>query len=204
MEELATPYFQFNAAGYEITFASPAGGPIPVDSGSLRDPFFTEDSKKFLHDADAIDMLSHTKKLADLATGDYDVLYLTGGHGCCIDFINDGSVKNAIESTHSTGKIVAAVCHGLIALADCVKPDGSTPFVKDMTVTGFSDAEEEMVGGTERVPFLIETRFVEQGAKFEKAKAPFGSHVCVDGNLVTGQNPASSLAVAEKVVEMVA
>jgi len=204
MEELATPYFQFKTAGYEVAIASPAGGPTPVDSDSLRDPFFTEDAKKFLHDADAMDMLSHTKKLADLTTGDYDVLYLTGGHGTCIDFINDTNIKSAIESTHSTGKIVAAVCHGVIALAECVKPDGSTPLVRGMTVTGFSDAEEEMVGGTERVPFLIETRFVEQGAKFEKAEAPFGSHVCVDGNLVTGQNPASSLAMAKKVVEMVA
>jgi|Transcript_12114 putative intracellular protease/amidase len=205
LEELAAAYMVFKKAGYEITIASPAGGPIPIDCNSLRGAFFTQESKEFLHDADAMDMFMHTKKISEVATpGDFDALYLPGGSGCCADFVNNGDVKSAIESTYSSGKIVAIVCHGPIALAECFKPDGTTPFVQGMTVTGFSDAEEEMVGGTSKVPFLIETRFVEQGAKYEKAEAPFGSHICVDGNLVTGQNPASSTAAAEKVVELLA
>mmetsp|Transcript_15752 Transcript_15752/g.36463 ORF Transcript_15752/g.36463 Transcript_15752/m.36463 type:complete len:232 (-) Transcript_15752:149-844(-) len=203
LEELASPYFIFKNAGYDITFASPAGGPIPTDANSLRDPFFTEEAKKFLHDADAMHMFGHSKKISDVATpGDYDVLYLPGGHGCCGDFVDNADVKSAIETTHSAGKIVAVVCHGPIALAECVKADGETPLVKGLTVTGFSDTEEAAVGQTDNVPYLIETRFKEQGAKYEKAESDWSSHVCVDGNLVTGQNPASSTAAAEKVVEL--
>jgi len=204
LEELATPYFSFKNAGYDITFSSPAGGPVPIDSASMKGAFLTDDCKKFLHDADAMGMLSHTKKIADVESGDYDVLYLTGGHGCCVDFINNGDVKSAVETTHSSGKILATVCHGAIALADCCKPDGTTPLVKDLKVTGFSDAEEAMVQLTEVVPFLVESRFSEQGAKYEKAEAAWGSHVCVDGKLITGQNPGSSLATAEKVLELLA
>jgi len=203
LEELASPYQIFKTAGYDITFASPAGGPIPIDSNSLRGDFFTEESKEFLYDANAMDMFGHTKKITDVATpGDYDVLYIPGGHGCCADFVNNGDVRSAIENTHNAGKIVAVVCHGPIALAECFKADGTTPFVKDLTVTGFSDTEEAAVGHTDNVPYLIETRFVEQGAKYEKAEADWSSHVCVDGNLVTGQNPASSTAAARKVVEL--
>ena len=203
LEELASPYQIFKSAGYEITIASPSGGPIPIDAGSLGEAFFTEEAKKFLHDADAMSMFCHTKKIADVATpGDYDVLYMPGGHGCCSDFVNNSDVKSAIENVHSAGKIVAVVCHGPIALAECFKADGTTPLVKDLTVTGFSNTEEAAVGQTENVPYLIETRFKEQGAKYEKAEADWSSHVCVDGNLVTGQNPSSSTAAAQKVVEL--
>jgi len=203
LEELASPYQVFKAAGYDITFASTAGGPVPIDSNSLAEGFFSEESKKFLYDAEAMSMFSHTKKIADVATpGDFDVLYIPGGHGCCADFVDNGDVKSAIENTHSAGKIVAVVCHGPIALAECFKPDGTTPLVQGLSVTGFSDTEEAAVGHTDNVPYLIETRFVEQGAKYEKAESDWSSHVVADGNLVTGQNPASSTAAAQKVVEL--
>jgi putative intracellular protease/amidase len=203
LEELASPYQVFKSAGYDITIASTAGGPIPIDANSLREPFFSEEAKTFLQDADAMDMFGHSKKIADISTpGDYDVLYIPGGHGCCADFVDNADVKSAIENTHSAGKMVAVVCHGPIALAECFKADGTTPLVKDLCVTGFSNTEEAAVGHTDNVPYLIETRFGEQGAKYEKAEADWSSHVCVDGNLVTGQNPASSTAAAQKVVEL--
>ena len=204
LEELAAPYYIFKSAGYEITFASPKGGPIPIDAGSLRGPMFAEESKQFLYDADAMDMFGHTKKIADVPTpGDYDVLYIPGGHGCCSDFVDNADVRNAIENSYTAGKIVAVVCHGPIALAECFKADG-TPLVESLTVTGFSDTEEEAAGHTHNVPYLIETRFKELGANYEKAEADWSPHVCVDGNLVTGQNPASSTPAAQKVVELLA
>lgn len=174
-----------------------------IDSTSLRGDAFTESSKKFLCDADAMDMFCHTKKLEDVTVpGDFDCLYIPGGHGCCTDGINNPVLKKAIEATYNAGKLVATVCHGPIALAECTKVDGSTPLVQGLTVTGFSDAEEAAVGHTETVPYLIESRFVEQGAKYEKAANDWAPKVCVDGNLITGQNPASSEPAAKKVVEM--
>jgi len=170
----------------------------------LRDPFFTEEAKKFLHDADAMDKFNHTKKLGDIVSSlasDYDVMYMPGGHGCCSDFVSNPTLKTAIESAYASGMIVASVCHGPIALAECVKPDGS-PLVKGLKVTGFSDSEEAAVGHTDNVPYLIETRFKEQGAQYEKADQDWSGHIVVDGNLLTGQNPGSSTLAAEKVVEM--
>mmetsp|Transcript_17945 Transcript_17945/g.49723 ORF Transcript_17945/g.49723 Transcript_17945/m.49723 type:complete len:229 (+) Transcript_17945:257-943(+) len=200
LEELASPYLIFKNAGYDITFSSPAGGPIPIDANSLRGVFFAEESKKFLHDADAMDMLCHSKKISEVAANEYDCLYMPGGHGCCSDFVDNGDVTAAIESSYGDGKIVAVVCHGPIALAECVV-DGK-PLVEGKCVTGFSDTEEAAVGHTDNVPYLIEARFKAQGAKYEKAESDWSSHVCVDGNLVTGQNPASSTAAANKVVEL--
>ena len=203
LEELAAPYFIFKKAGCEITFASPAGGPIPIDANSLRGPMLTDESKEFLYDADAMDMFSHTKKLENVTSVDYDALYIPGGHGCCNDFVGNDSVKKAIESMYAASKTVAIVCHGPIALVECFKADGTTPLVQGLTVTGFSDSEEAAVGHTDHVPYLIETKFKEQGATYEKAD-DWTSHVCVDGNLVTGQNPQSSKAAAQKVLELLA
>jgi putative intracellular protease/amidase len=155
-----------------------------------------------MYDADAMDMLCHTKKLEDIALpGDFDCFYMPGGHGCCTDCVNNPTLKNAIETMYNAGKIVATVCHGPIALAECSKSDG-TPLVKGLTVTGFSDTEEAAVQHTDNVPFLIETRFKEQGANYEKAESDWAPKVCVDGVLVTGQNPASSDPAAKKVVEL--
>lgn len=150
-----------------------------------------------------MDFFCHTKKLEDVTVpGNFDCLYIPGGHGCCTDGINNPVLKKAIEATYDAGKLVATVCHGPIALAECTKSDGSTPFVQGLTVTGFSDAEEAAVGHTETVPYLIESRFIEQGAKYEKAENDWAPKVCVDGNLITGQNPASSEPAAKKVVEL--
>jgi putative intracellular protease/amidase len=88
LAELAEPYYAFKAAGFDVTIASPAGGPVPIDAGSMKGDFFSEDSKKFLHDADAYSELSHSKKLDESMTG-YDCVYLCGGHGCCVDFAGE-------------------------------------------------------------------------------------------------------------------
>jgi putative intracellular protease/amidase len=165
-----------------------------IDCNSLRGDFFTDSSKKFLYDADAMDMFCHSKKLEDVVVpGVFDCLYIPGGHGCCTDGINNPVLKKAIEDMNNAGRLVTAVCHGPIALAECTKSDG-TPLVQGLVVTGFSDSEE--------VPFLIESRFKEQGAQYEKADNDWAPKVCVDGNLVTGQNPASSELAAKKVVEL--
>lgn len=201
VEEVATPYYLFKDAGYEVVLASPAGGPIPIDQNSLGEGAFTSDAKKFMHDANALGAMSHSVKLDAIDFGDgVDAIYLSGGHGVCVDYINNATLKAAIESLFAFGKVVAADCHGPIGFVDCVKPDGSA-LVKDKNVTGFSDSEEKAVQLDHLVPFLLETRFKEQGAKFEKT-GDWGVHVCVDGNLVTGQNPASSEECAKAVINL--
>ena len=201
LEEAATPYYLFRASGLEVVLASPAGGPVPIDQNSMGGDFLTADCQKFLHDAEAVGALSHTVKLSDVDWSTVDGIYLTGGHGVCVDYINNATLKSAIETLYNADKVVAADCHGPIALADCCKPDG-TPLVAGKCVTGFADSEEYAVQLASIVPFLIETKFVEQGAKYEKAASDWHPKVCVDGKLVTGQNPASSKDCAQAVVDL--
>lgn len=199
IEELAAPYYIFKKAGYEVVIASPAGGPVPIDAGSMAEGFFTEEAKKFMHDAEAIGKLGHSSKLdsIDFSSG-VDAIFLCGGHGTCADFIDDAALKGAIETLYADGKVVAAVCHGPTGLVQCNKPDG-TPLVKDKVVTGFKDSEELAVQLHELVPFMLETKLKEQGGKFESAD-DWNSKVCADGNLITGQNPQSSEACAAAVI----
>lgn len=200
LEEFAAPYYLFKEKGYDIVVASSTGGPIPIDKACMADMFFTEPCKKLMHDADAFGLLSHSLKLDSLSfPGDFDALFLPGGHGACVDFVANAPLKTAIESMVNANKVVAAVCHGCVGLVECTKPDGS-PLVAGKTVTGFTDSEEEAVAKTDIVPYLIESKFKEQGAKFERA-ADWNPKACVDGTLITGQNPQSSEATAELLIQ---
>jgi len=194
IEELATPYYAFLDAGLEVTLASPAGGAIPIDAGSMGGDFLTDSAKKFLHDPVAMGMLGHSLKLEAIMDklGGFDALYLPGGHGCCTDFVNNPVLTTAIETMYASDscKVVAADCHGPAAFADCKKPDG-TPLVAGLAVTVFSDLEESQVGQTDNVPFLLESKFKELGGLYESAD-PWNPKAVTAGKLVTGQNPQSS------------
>ncbi|KAL7563132.1 hypothetical protein ACA910_012313 [Epithemia clementina (nom. ined.)] len=203
LEEAATPYYLFKEKGYDVVIASTAGGPIPIDQGSMAGDFFTEDCQKFMHNPEAVGALSHSVKLdtIDFSTG-VDAIYLTGGHGTCVDFVDNAAMKKTIETMHNVaGKVVAADCHGVNGLVQCMQADGTTPLVSGKVVAGFADSEEEAVQLTTVVPFLLESKLKEQGGKYEKAEN-WASKVCVDGKLVTGQNPASSKACAEAVIKL--
>ena len=163
VEEFAAPYYMFKEKGLEIVVASTCGGPIPFDQGSLSEPFFTDAAKKLMHDADAMGLLSHTVPLESLNfPGDFDGIYVPGGHGCCVDQVGSPIMKKTIETMYNAGKLVAAVCHGPVCLIECNKADG-TPLVAGKTVTGFTDSEEAAVAKTDIVPYLIESKFKEQG-----------------------------------------
>lgn len=203
LEECAAPYYLFHGAGYTVTLASPKGGPVPIDAGSLAGDFLTEAAKKFLNDPAAMGALSHTTRLAEVDVKSLDAIFFCGGHGTCAagDFVDHPSVKAAIEGMHSSSKVVAAVCHGPICLPQCVKPDGKTPLVKGLKVAGFSDSEEKAVSLDSKVPFLLESKLKELGALYEKAD-DWHPKVVVDGKLVTGQNPQSSELVANAVMKL--
>lgn len=112
LEECAAPYYIFTEAGLEVEMANILGGPSPIDAGSMGEGFFTEASKKFMHDATAYGMFSHQKKLSDVDATSYDAIYLSGGHGTCTDFADNKVLKAAIEGCLAAGKVVAADCHG--------------------------------------------------------------------------------------------
>lgn len=200
LEEFAAPYYMFQEKGYEMVVASSTGGPIPIDAGSMSEGFFTDAAKKLMMDGAAFDTLSHSVKLDTLSfPGDFDALFIPGGHGAGVDFVSNPTMKAAIEAMYAADKLVATVCHGPMCLIECVKPDG-TPLVAGKTVTGFTDSEEAAVAKTDIVPYLIESKFKEQGANFEKVD-DWNSKACIDGKLITGQNPQSSEAAAELLIK---
>ncbi len=199
LEELAAPYYVFKDAGAELTLASPKGGQPPLDHKSSAPDSQTDDTRRFEADPEATAALANTVKLSKVNAQDYDAIFYPGGHGPLWDLVSDEKSIDLIETFWSAGKPVSAVCHAPIVLAHTKAADGS-PLVKGRTVTGFTNEEEDAVGLTDIVPLLVEDTMKDRGAQFSKVE-PFQPYAVQDGKLITGQNPASSAAVARKVLE---
>ncbi len=197
LEEFAAPYYAFIDAGVNVTLASPAGGQPPLDPSSDTEDTQTKDTKRFKEDAKAQEHLANTEKLADMKAEDFDSVFYPGGHGPLWDLAVDKNSINLIETFVKQDKPVAFVCHSPAALKN-VKIDGEY-LVKGKTVTGFTNSEEDAVGLTDVVPFLVEDALKANGGNYEKA-ADWESFVVEDGLLITGQNPASSEEAAKRLI----
>jgi putative intracellular protease/amidase len=199
LEELAAPYYVFKDAGAEITLASPKGGRPPLDPKSNEPNFQTDITRRFEKDANAEDQLSKTVRLDGVKQEDYDTVFYPGGHGPMWDIAEDKNSIKLIESFLAAGKYVALVCHAPGALRHVKTPQGK-PLVEGKNVTGFTNGEEEEVGLTKVVPFLVEDELMSLGATFSKVKN-WNVHTIADGQLITGQNPASSGPTARLLIK---
>lgn len=198
LEEFAAPYYAFIDAGADVTIASPAGGQPPLDPSSDTEDAQTKDTKRFKEDNDAQKHLANTKKLADVKSDDFDAVFYPGGHGPLWDLAVDKNSIELIETFVKQNKPVSFVCHAPAALKN-VKVDGEY-LVKGKTVTGFTNTEEEGVGLTDVVPFLLEDVLKANGANYKKGD-DWQSYVVEDGLLITGQNPASSEDTAKRLLQ---
>jgi putative intracellular protease/amidase len=196
LEELAVPYLAFTRAGATVDLASPKGGKAPADPRSEKDA--SADARAFLADKAAMTRLEHTLALSDVQ-GDYDVVFVAGGHGVMFDLATSHATAALLSRLWARGTVVAAVCHGPAALVGVTTPDGA-PLVKGRKVSTFTDDEERAAGLEKQMPFLLESRLVSLGATIDKAPL-WQSHAVRDGKLITGQNPASSGAVAALVLQ---
>ena len=199
LEELAAPYYVFKDAGADLVLASPQGGQPPLDPKSDEPDAQTQDTRRFRADKEAMQALSATKKLAAVRADDFDAVFYPGGHGPLWDLAESEESRSLIEAMLAAGKPVAAVCHAPGVLRHVKAPDG-TPLVKGKRVTGFTNTEEAAVGLTKVVPFLVEDMLKSAGGNYSKG-ADWQSHVVTDGLLVTGQNPASSAAGAQALLQ---
>jgi putative intracellular protease/amidase len=195
LEELASPYYALLQAGHALTLCSPHGGLVPVDPISCEAQQMSNTSRRFLQDPEAMSQLADTLPLSDIDAADYDAVFYPGGHGPLWDLYEHAHSIGIIESMHAAGKPIAAVCHGPAALLQACADDGR-PITAGRRVTAFSNSEERAVGLADQVPYLLEDELTRQGAVFCKAE-DWSDHCVVDGNLITGQNPASSQSVAE-------
>jgi len=199
LEEFAAPYYVFKDAKSEITIASPKGGQPPLDPKSDEPDFQTPATCRFKEDADAQAILANSLKLSEVSPDDFDAVFYPGGHGPLWDLTEDQSSISLIEVMFADGKTVAAVCHAPAVFRHTEGPDGS-PLVEGKSVTGFSNSEEAAVELTDIVPFLLENELIAIGANYSKS-SDWHPYVITDGNLITGQNPASSEAVAQAVLK---
>lgn len=200
LEEFAAPYYVFKDAGVQITLASPQGGQPPLDPKSDDPSAQTDATHRFKDDAQAQALLANTHALKSVSAADFDAVFYPGGHGPLWDLAEDTTSIALIEAMLAAGKPVAAVCHAPAVLRHVKSADGK-PLVQGKSVTGFSNTEEEAVGLTNVVPFLLEDMFKENGGHYIKA-SDWQPHVVSDGLLITGQNLASSEPTAEALLKM--
>lgn len=200
LEEFASPYYVFKDAGANITLASVSGGQPPIDPKSSEPDWQTDDTRRFESDEESKAALANTKPLSSLDAGDYDAIFFPGGHGPMWDYPDNATLANLIEAFDEESKPIGAVCHGPVALVTAKSSDGRS-IVAGKRVSAFTNTEETAVELQDVVPFLLEDRLEELGATFVKGD-DFTSHVVTDGNLVTGQNPQSSVAGAEALMDL--
>ena len=200
LEEFAAPYYVFKEAGAEIVVASPKGGQPPLDPKSNEPNFQTDLTRRFETDAAAKAQLASTVRLDSVKQDDFDTVFYPGGHGPIWDLAEDPNSIRLIESFVAANKPIALVCHAPGVLRYVKSPDGK-PLVQGKNVTGFTNTEEEEVGLTKVVPFLVEDELKAKGGIFSKTE-DWGVHVVTDGRLITGQNPASSGPGAQALINL--
>ena len=202
LEEFAAPYYTLKDAGADVTVVSPLGGQPPLDPKSDEPEAQTDATRRFKADAAAQDMLAKTGKLAEMNPAHFDAVFYPGGHGPLWDLAEDKASIALIEAMAAAGKPIAAVCHAPGVLRHVKNADGS-PLVKGKQVTGFTNTEEDAVGLTAVVPFLVEDMLKDNGGQYSKG-ADWQSYVITDGKLITGQNPASSEEAATALLKLLA
>lgn len=203
LPEMAHPYYECINSGYTVDVASPNGGKAPLDPSSVESFKSDPQCTQFLNDSKAQNLVNSTMPLYEIQHTGYEAIFYVGGHGPCFDLYKDINSIELLQKFIQAGKPVSAVCHGPIVFTQLVNPDDGSYFVKGKAITCFTDVEEEQAGLTKAIPFLVESKLKELGANFENAKEPWGEHVVRDGQMITGQNPASAGKTARVLIQAI-
>jgi putative intracellular protease/amidase len=197
--ELAAPYYILTDAGYEVVFASPEGGEAPIDLLSMKVPFTTTYTDKFLNDPVALFAAKHTRKLRNIDYNTFDAVFFPGGYGLLTDLASDQFAVKLIRDFYETNRPIAMVCHAPAILRD-VKLSNGKFLVEGKNLTGFKDAEDAEIELDKHLLFSLEQELKGRGANY-KSVANWEPNVVVDGALMTGQSPASAAPLAVKLAE---
>lgn len=199
-EELAAPYYIFKDAGYDVTIASIAGGKVPIDPRSIEEEGDNPPAvERFMNDEQAMLKIERSPSIEDISPKKYVAVFLPGGHGTMWDFPDNERLAAIVSNAFQEGRPVAAVCHGPAGLLNATDNNGN-PIVKGRKVAAFTNSEEDAVGLTDAVPFLLQTKLEALGTQIVVAE-DFKPNAVQDDNLITGQNPASSAAAAQLVMD---
>ncbi|OCA78098.1 protease I [Chryseobacterium contaminans] len=200
LSELTHIYHIAKEKGWMVVIASPKGGGVPIDPESIKPLVLDKISRSYYENPAFMSELNHSKSLLEVQNEDFDCIYLAGGHATMYDFPDNAIMQNMIRRQYESGKMVAAICHGVGGLINVKLSDG-TYLIKRKSMTGFDWFEETIARRKKEVPFNLEASIIERGADFKKACIPMTSNVIVNGNLITGQNPFSSKEMAKIVVK---
>lgn len=200
LSELTHAWHVFEEHGFEQTLVSPKGGAVPLEPRSLKFPSSDKTARAWLADPAKMALLQTTKSPEEIDSTDYDAIYFTGGHAVMYDFPDSEGLQRITRELYERGAIVSAVCHGYCGLLNTELSDGSY-LIAGKKMTGFAWQEEVLARVNKLVPYNAEERAKERGALYEKAKLPFIPYAVIDGNLITGQNPASAKETAIKVAQ---
>lgn len=201
LSELTHAYDVFAAKGYEQRLVSPKGGRSPLEPRALKWPLLDSSARSWLADKSRMALLASTAHPDDIDPENFDVIYFTGGHAVMWDFPENDGLQRITRAIWERGGIVSAVCHGYCGLLN-TRLSGGTLLVAGKRITGFSWGEEVLAGVARKMPYNAEAEMKKRGALYEKAVLPFVSYVVADGRLVTGQNPFSAKATAERIAAM--
>lgn len=195
LPEVAHPYAEFDRAKVQVDFASLSGETPFLDALHLA---ADTDNLAFLVGA-GWSAMQKAKKLSDVDVRSYDAIFMPGGLAPMVDMPEHPLLKQVVKETYERNAVVGAVCHGPVSLLN-VKLSNGAYLVNGKNISSFTNDEEENYAKAD-VPFLLESALTQQGAIFHKT-APWQPYSLADGNLVTGQNPASAKGVAEKMVAL--
>jgi len=197
LPELTHPYYEFEKAGYTVDVASIEGGMAPLDSKAFEEA--DDYHQVFLNDAVLMAKVMRSIPLAQINADDYQAILFSGGSGPMWDFPNNPDISRVSAQIYDNNGVVSAVCHGNAALVNLTLSDGSL-LVKGRAVAAFTNEEEASLGTTKIIPFLLQDKLVERGAKHVMGKA-WQENVVVSDRLITGQNPASAKKVAQEIIK---
>ena len=203
LSECAHPYFRFRDAGYEITICSINGGVAPPTPSSLETD--DEENRRFWSDESTRSLTENTKPLFEYDGKHFDLVFFVGGTGTMWDFYDNPDINRIAREVYERDGVVAAVCHGPVALTNVRLADGEF-LVAGKACTGFTNEEEQATGLIPVLPEhegikLLEDLLVNRGGKYSRAAA-WVPHIECDRRLCTGQNPASAAPLADAIVKM--
>lgn len=200
LSEVTHIYHAAKEQAYKIILASPKGGNAPVDPESLKPLVLDELSTHYWEDPEFRRALQQTFSFDEVSGQLFDCIYLAGGHGTMYDFPGNTVLQSIIKKHYENNKKVTAICHGVSGLLNVKLSDGEY-LIKGKKLTGFTWFEESIARRKKEVPFDLEASLKARGANFRKALIPMTSNVVVDGQLITGENPFSSLDMAKVVIQ---
>lgn len=189
----------FHQAGLRVDLATPGGAAPTIDPLSLSAKLIGEEKagryQAYLQTN--AERLARPLVLADVDPLEYDAVVIPGGHGPVEDLYKDPDMGRVLVQADRAGKLIGSVCHGPAALL-AADDDGRWPF-EGRRLTSFTNEEEIAFGTADNAPWLLARSLRDRGAVFEQGPN-WAEFVVEDGNLITGQNPASSEAVAKAVI----